>query len=177
MKLEVPAQRRDAPRERVDHIQREAAEIERVEADAAHAGLVQLAEIGVGDVGARHDDGTQMLWHGTERREEDAVVRAVDAGLDEHATLDSEEIGEAPPIVQRQHVRRVVARRGEGRAFGENVEVAIARSGGQWRLRPPLQRARRETDRCAAARTDRHQMRSPGLVVRVGDTRKSKSAP
>ena len=125
-----------------------------VEPHAADARLVELAQLGVGDV---RPDGRDAACpaagrpHGVDHR---AVVRAVAGGLDDDVAADPEVVAQREQLLLAGVARGVLALRREGELVARPEDVAVR-----------VDRADRERE--GRGRGLRYQSSHPGVVTNV----------
>ena len=87
--LDVPAEVLDARGEPARHLERQPGLGGAVDAEAAHAGLGEIAQRAVGDVLADQRDGAKLFRMRLDGVDDEAVVGAVEAGLHHDAALEA----------------------------------------------------------------------------------------
>ena len=124
--LHVPAEVVDALRQRLEHVDRRRAGLHQVEADAAHAEIVQALELGVGH--ARVDDGDAArrrpdLRHAVQRA---GIVGAVGRGLHYDVARRADALLQEPVVVGLGVGRLQGRARRDREAAVVDVHVAVA---------------------------------------------------
>ena len=124
--LHVPAEVVDALRQRLEHVDRRRAGLHQVEADAAHAEIVQALELGVGH--ARVDDGDAArrrpdLRDAVERA---GIVGAVGRGLHDDVARRADALLQKPIVVDLGVGRLQGRARRDREAAVVDVHVAVA---------------------------------------------------
>lgn len=122
----MPAEGRNDATESRNGVEGETARIAPVDANAAHPRLMKLLHRSGVDVGMKHGNAAEDVGRLVQRVEERAVVRAVDAGLNEHAARDAH-VGEKAKIIPRSEIVRLVAMSIGKRVFrAEDVRMRVA---------------------------------------------------
>ena len=158
MELDVPTEAGDAAGERVEGRQGQAAPVLAIDANAADAGAIEDVQARVGEIGGNDGDGAETLRVAREGVEDEGVVGAVDARLDEDGAADAIGVHQPGIVGKRRGNRRVVALRRQRIARGraEDMDMGIAGPLRQAEAGKRPRRERRETKGRDINRFSRH---------------------
>jgi len=165
--LDMPAHIANSRRhadEFVERVERHAAAIDEIDADAAHTAFMQAAQFGVGHVPANRRDRPQTIRGLRHRVDDRAIVRAVDARLDNDPASDSKCAMQREQSGRRRIGRRIGTLVLVGIAIGrtEDMDVAVASPGRHRKVRYARRRIR-----CGAKRrVRRDHVMSPRIANR-----------
>ncbi len=130
---DVPAERLDALGDLDQHFARRHVDetLDEVEAHAAHAGGIELAELLVGEISGHSRDAARAAVRRPQRIDHRAIVGAVTRRLHDHVALEAEIVAQLPELLLRRVARRVLALRRIWKlvARTEDVTMRVDRAG------------------------------------------------
>ncbi len=165
--LEMPAEARDALRQRVDHVDRDrgGARIEHRETDAADAAVRHRLQLGVGDGRMHHRDAARVgLAELLDAVERDAVVGHIRGGRDDDGARRAVARLQQAILRHRRvalHARLRPRPRGREAVAVIDVHVAVAGIGRSLQLRRLGAFGIRNSLRVCGCRAGRNQCRTP----------------